>query len=185
MTISLKKKKLLILNFFTFYFHFQQVSLLLPPPKCWNTCAPPCPLCCSLNQTEDFLHIRQAYHLPKEHRHFQLHYFFFFTFILLLNSYPHQVKLKKFCFIYFGFWNKVLPCSPGWPQTYYINQADLKLPAFLLLLPPWYWDYRSTGTASKLMYLKNSVLFLPVVKVQTYCPNLSILSHSFKLLFMT
>lgn len=84
--------------------------------------------------------VSRMFYLPTEHSHFQLHFFFFFTFILLANSFLHQAQLKKLQIVllalFFEIGRSCLPCSPGGPQTCCIDQADLKLPAFLLTLPP-------------------------------------------------
>ena len=51
------------------------------------------------------------------------------------HLYPNTFQLRMLhCFVYiyiciilFVFQDRISPCSPGCPETYYIDQADLKL----------------------------------------------------------
>jgi hypothetical protein len=68
----------------------------------------------------------------------------------------------SFMFIYLFVWDKLSPCSPEWPGTCYIAQADLEL---TILLPqhPSCWDnrYEPPRLAPMFLYFL-SIKFIPL-----------------------
>lgn len=56
----------------------------------------------------------------------------------VLNSF-HLFFFPFLFFIYFIFY-RISLCSPGWPETHYIDQAVLKLMELCLPLPAEHWD---------------------------------------------
>lgn len=76
--------------------------------------------------------------------------------LVMLISINYKLVLFSCSFNWFSlFRDSILICSPGWPTTHFVTQADSKLKTILLLLPPISWNYKQLPPLSMVNFLND------------------------------